>query len=312
VDVFRNLPRVSWRGIIVPVTERRASFGQEIVKHKFAYRDDEIVEGLGRLNLRFEYTIPFRQDITKGPYENLFLEVYPKFLAACRDSSAGELTDPVLGTFDARCEQLNSISDVNRRDGDDVQVTFVQSPPIDELAAFTMATMSGFDGTVQQAKDFNTQVGPVPQAQLAALGLGQYSGQFDELTSSLNALDQLAGIGAQVQSVYVDRIAATVDRYTHAVNKVADVLEQANELLASPQNAPAIRNARRLVDALNRTKNQAIFPGRRIDTQVINQDMTVSALAQLLGITVAEFIVLNPTAPLPLVLAGTTVSYFQK
>lgn len=312
MDVFRNLPRVSWRGIIVPVTERRASFGQEIVKHKFAYRDDEIVEGLGRLNLRFEYTIPFRQDITKGPYENLFLEVYPKFLAACRDSSAGELTDPVLGTFDARCEQLNSISDVNRRDGDDVQVTFVQSPPIDQIAEFVVAPMAGFDATVQQGKDFNSQVDPISQAQLSALGLGQFQGDFDDLTSSIDALDQIAGIGAMAQSVYVDRAEAAIARYEHQVNKVADVLEQANEKLSSPQNAPAIRNARRLVDALNRTRNQAAFPGQRVLTQVIGQDMTVSAAAQFLGISVAEFIILNPLASLPLVLAGTTVSYLEK
>lgn len=312
MDVFANLPRLQWRGITVPVAERRVSFGQEIVRHKFAYSDDEIVEGLGRLNLRFEYTIPFRQDITKGPYQNLFVEVYPQFLVACRDSSAGELNDPVLGTFQARVEQVNTMSDVNRRDGDDMQVTFVESPDIDSRNPFVLGAMAGFETTIEQGMNFNTQLGRIDEILLFNLGLGQGGPIYDDLASSLDALDQLSGIGAQAQALYVDRAEAAFARYEHQVNKAADVLEKGNELLSSPQNAPLIRNARRLVDALNRAKNQAVFPGQRIVSQVIGQDMTVSSVAQFLGISVNEFVLLNPTATLPLVSAGTTVFYFQR
>jgi hypothetical protein len=311
MDVFYNLPRLTWRGITVPVAERRVSFAQEIARHKYAYRDDEIIESLGRQNLRFEYTIPFRQDITKGPYQNLFIEVYPEFLRACRESTEGDLNDPVLGPFTARVEQVNTMSDVNRRDGDDVQVTFIESPSLEAMAQFVVAPMAGFDTTAQQGKTLNDQIAPIADTVLDQYNLGKFQSDFDALTSSVDALDKIAGIGAQI-AAYADQVDAVVSRYEHKVNKIADVLDKIDEVRSSPLNAPAIRSVRRLVDAINRTKNQLAFPGRRILTQTLGQDMPPAAVAQFPGLTMAEFILLNPSAILPLVPAGTVVSYYQK
>lgn len=132
-DVYKQLPRLSWRGIVVPVASRSATFSHDNVSHKFVYRDNELVEALGARNWTFSYTIPMREDIVRGPYLNLFTRTMPEFILACRDRTPGDLEDPVLGVFRARCTSLAGTSDVTRRDGDDLQVEFIHAPEIDDI-----------------------------------------------------------------------------------------------------------------------------------------------------------------------------------
>jgi len=307
MDVFRDLPRLSWRGIEVPVAARNVSFSQDVVRHKYAYSDGELVESLGRRNWRFQYTVPFRQDITKGPYRNLFIETYPAFLRACRDRTAGEMVDPVLGTFMVRCEQVETTSDVNKRDGDDVQVVFVHSPDLGDIDQFG-APLAGLDTAVQEGKTLNSQVAKITNAELERLRLGQFDGVTEELVGGLDALDQIAGLGAQL-TAYVDRVEATIAKYEHKVNKIADVLAQIDKKLLNPVNAPIIRTALRQIDTLNRFNPLADF--RLIATTTVAQDITATALAAQLGLTVQELITLNANLPLPLIPAGTTVRFYK-
>ena len=308
MDVFRDLPRLTWRGIEVPVAARTVSFDQEIVRHKYAYRDDELVESLGRRNWRFEYTVPFRQDITKGPYVNLFIETYPKFLRACRDRAEGELVDPVLGTFVVRCEQVSTTSDVNRRDGDDVQVVFVHSPAVEDVDQLG-APLAGLDLAVQEGKTLNTQIAPITDAQLKELRLGQYIGVTTEVGLGLNALDQLAGFGAQL-TAYVDRVEATIANYENKLNKLVDTMDKLDDIVTSPQNAPIIRTTKRLIDSLARL-NPLSSSGKRLVSFNVLQDVTAGALAADLGMSVQDLINTNPGLPLPLIPAGTQVVYFR-
>jgi hypothetical protein len=315
MDVFRDLPRLTWRGIEVPVANRSVSFDQTIVRHQYAYRDDELLESVGRRNWRFQYTIPFRQDITKGPYQNLFVLTYPEFLRACRDRSEGELLDPVLGTFMARCEQVNTTSDVNRRDGDDVEVTFIHSPDAEDIDQFG-APLAGFDAVVQGGWTLNTQLSSITDAELQEYGLGTFEGTAGDFGSSLNILDSIAGLGAQA-TAYAGRVDAALAKYEHQINKVADALQAVDEQLLSPGNAAAIRNARRLADSVARLGKQLInerfgSENRTKTSTVLLDSMTPNAAAAYLGITIQEFVTLNPKVPLPLIPAGTVVFYFVK
>lgn len=315
MDVFRDLPRLSWRGIEVPVLSRNVSFDQTIVRHQYAYRDDELLESVGRKNWRFEYAIPFRQDITKGPYKDLFILTYPDFLRACRDRSDGELIDPVLGTFTVRCEKVSTSSDPNRRDGDDVQVSFVHSPEAEAVDQFG-APLAGLETATQQGWNLNTQLSSIQDFELKEYGLGVYDGVTEDFFGSLNFLDQIAGLGAQA-TAYANRIDAAIAKYEHQINKVSDALQAVDEQLLSPGNAPAIRNARRLADSVGRLADTLVDDrygnrGRTKATTVLLDDMTASAAAAFLGMNPEEFVTLNPKAPLPLIPAGTVVYYFLK
>lgn len=279
-DIFKDLPRLKWRNIEVPVAERRVSFEQELVRHKYAYRDNELVESLGRHNWRFEYTIPFREDIEKGPYRNLYVATFSTFLRACRDRSEGLLDDPILGQYTARVESLSIQTDINRRDGEDVQVVFVDSPALDEVEA-TGSTASGLPGR---------QI-------------------VEEL--GVDIFDQIARIGTKV-SVYANRIDATLAAYESKIDKVIDKFAALNEAANNPQNMPIIRSALRAKDAVERARFRSVTSGETIVSRVTDRDTTVNLLAHDLGMSLGDFLLLNANLPKPSVPSGSTVFYFQK
>jgi len=297
-DVFKDLPRLTWRGIQVPVLERNVSFEQEIARHKYVYRDNEYLESLGRQNWRFEYTIPFREDITKGPYKNLYVATFSTFLQACRDRSEGELQDPVLGTYTVRCESVSVRTDVNRRDGEDLQVAFVESPSVDDIEA-TGATASGLPGAKQQARNLGDQLSRIPAEAV------------EEFKKGIDVLDQITGIGARALA-YVDQIDAAFAKYEAKIDKLVGVLEDTQERLSSPENMPLIRSALRLKDTVQRAQFKSATMGAAIVSAVTTSDSTVAALANYYKMAVADFLLINTKLPMPLVPAGTLVFYFQR
>jgi len=299
-DVFKDLPRLTWRGIQVPVLERNVSFEQELARHKYVYRDNEYLESLGRHNWRFEYTIPFREDITKGPYKNLYVATFSTFLQACRDRSEGELQDPVLGTYTARCESVSVRTDVNRRDGEDMQVVFVDSPSVDDIEA-TGATASGLVGATAQARNLGDQIARLPIPPSA----------INDFRNSIDILDQIAGIGARAVA-YVDQIDAAFAKYEAKIDKLVGVLEDTQERLSSPENMPLIRSALRLKDTVQRAQFKSATMGAAIVSAVTTSDSTVAVLASSYQMAVSDFLLINTRLPMPLVPAGSLVFYFQR
>ena len=307
-DVFKDLPTLKWRGIEVPIAQRTVSFEQELAMHKYAYRDDELLESLGRHNWRFEYTIPFREDIRKGPYRNLYVATFSTFLQACRDRSEGALEDPILGQYTARCQSVSVQTDVNKRDGEDLQVTFIHSPALDENEA-TGALASGLPGAVQEGLRIGDALPRYVLVQDPILEAEIYVA-IEEYDAGLDALEQIIGFGAQL-TTFADRIDSTIAQYEHKINKLTSVLDKIDQKLLSPENAPINRSLRRLGDSLLRLGKKT-QPGREVLTTVLLDDMTPMAAAVFLSNTIEEFTLLNPNAPLPLIPSGTKVSYFAK
>jgi hypothetical protein len=134
LDVLAKLNPLSWRGIIVPYVSRKVGFQHVNAEHKFNFAG-EAIEPTGPKAWTFEYTIPFRQGLSStARYGNLFGSIMPKFIAAMRDKSPGDLYDPVMGTI-FRCvpAQFSDESDPDKRDGTDITVSFVHSPAPEDL-----------------------------------------------------------------------------------------------------------------------------------------------------------------------------------
>jgi len=306
-DVFKELPRLMWRGIEVPVLERSVSFEQEYARHKYAYRDNEYLESLGRKNWRFEYTIPFREDITKGPYRHLYIATFSEFLQACRDRSVGDLQDPVLGPYTARCESVSIRTDINRRDGEDVQVVFVDSPALDDIEA-TGSNASGQAGSVRQAVDFNTLTSPEI---LSPYANPEDFGKLSAITDGFDILDQITGNIAMAVS-YVDRVDAAFASYESKIDKIIDVFDDINKRRLSPETMPFIRSCIRAKDAVQKLKSKSLKQSAPIFSDVTIVDMPVVVLANKYNIPLDDFLRINPKLPMPLVPSGTTVKYFQR
>ena len=202
-------------------------------------------------------------------------------MQACRDRSEGQLEDPILGQYTARVESLNIQTDINRRDGEDVQVVFVHSPALDEIEA-TGATVSGLPGREI----------------------------IDEL--GVDIFDQIGQIGTQI-SVYANRIDATLAAYEFKIDKVIDKFVALNEAANNPQNMPLIRSALRAKDAVERARySRNVTQGKTIVAQIIDRDFTVTSLASYLRMNIMDLLLLNPQLPTPLVPSGSAVFYYQQ
>lgn len=302
-DVFKSLPRMSFRGIEAPLSSRRVSFEHEQVRHKFAFRDNELVEAIGHHNWVFEYTVVLREGINKGPYRNLYTKVYADFVRACRDRSEGELIDPELGTFNVRPVSFEVNTDINRRDGEDAQVTFIHSPAqedTEELADI----LAGVPAVVSEGRRLDDEIANVPSAVLEALGLDGAT-----LDTGVDVLDQINGIGQQFISTG-NRVAASLDRVAFKIEKIENTIDQINGQLSNPQNTPIARSAKRLRDSVLRLRAKAQNPGRKITSFIVRQDTPALVLASQFKMTPDQLLALNPKLPLPIVPANTSVFHF--
>jgi len=281
---------------------RRVSFEHEHVRHKYVFRDNELVEALGHKNWTFEYTIPFREDINKGDFRQLYVSDFPDFLRACRDRSEGELVDPILGTFNARCAQVDIETDVNKRDGEDVRVVFIHSPAAEDTNELE-GVLGGVQGAVSHGRQLDEEVANITNAQLAALGLTTTP------DTGVNLLDAISGVGQQIIS-QTNRLAARFDQVAFKVNKIVDTVDKLNELVSNPQASPVTRSARRLADSVHRLNNAVLAPGKKLITFTVRQDTPIGTLASQFGMSAQAFLALNPTVPMPNVPAGTKIRHF--
>ncbi len=295
-DILGQLQRASWRGIEFPISSREYGFQQEQSSIAFLFRDQQLVESLGKKNPTWRYTIPFREDIAKGPWVNMFVSVYPRFLAACEDRTRAELIDPIHGFKPAKCVSLREVLSPQRRDGIDVEVEFIHAPPEEPEQAVRIAKT--LQGAVGVAGQLDKELKKVNR---------QFQKPPPEPKNS--PLDALSSVTNQV-SVGVDKIKATFADAAFRVEKSVDSLTA----LKSASVAPTMLQAKRLQFAILRLESETdptgTKPLRRISTRA---DYTVAALAMKLGMATQELIRLNPfLARTPLVKANTELRVFAE
>lgn len=286
-DVLSKLPRMSFRGIVLPITGRAtAGFSHEDVSHKFLYRNGELIESMGSRNWEFHYTVPMRQDIAVGPYRDLFTVVLPKLVVALRDRTPGELVDPVLGLFRAQPKQVTSEVDVNKRDGTDLEISFTHAPELEDIDVIEIP------GTLASAK---SQAGEL-DAQVAQ----QDWEQEPSPEPSVDPLSAIDGIGSQFEFA-ANRTAAALDDAAFRLRKI----EETADRLENPQLWPLRRSARNLRLAVHKLKAHGDDPGRRIALVSSRYAKTAMETASELGMTLNDLITLNPDiVPLDIIPAG--------
>lgn len=297
-DVLIQMPRPSWREIEFPITNRDYGFRQEQASHRYIFRDDQLIESLGRDNPTYRYTIPFREDITGGGWANLFTVVYPDFLAACQDRSRGVLTDPVHNSLPAKCVSLREILDVNRRDGIDVEAEFIFAPRETDSRQNLGTLISTLEGAKAFALRFDTEVAAIPFP-------------IQEIPEpTINPLDIPAAFGDQVD-VASNQVSAAFGDSALRAERAGEAIDR----LKNPSLRPQAQQARRLQEALlaieDKTDPTGTRPLRKVTTA---GNKTASALAKLLNIPLKELIRLNPALARPenqpMVRAGFQIRVF--
>jgi len=295
-DVFAALPRFTWRGQTLPVMSRSVRFSHDDTDHTFQFRDGDFIERKGVKNWTFSYSIPFRQDIAKGPYTNLFTEELKKFIASCRNRSPDRLVDPVIGSFRAVCSTYEEETDVLKRDGTDVRVEFREAP---DLTADTLPEIDGLTSLYMiagqsGALDAQAERHPFPT-------------QLPSAKPSADILSAINGFGRQIQNTG-NKISAALDGLAYK----AEQLEETVSLLQDPRTFQLARSSRRVQVAVLKAKERISNPGRSLVTVTLAYTKSISAIARDASMTVAQLLLLNPTiAGRPLVKPGTKISIYK-
>lgn len=276
-DILKQLQRPSWRELEFPISGREYGFAQEQAKHRYIFRDNQLIESLGRENPTYRYTIPFREDITVGGWEHLFIGVYPDFLAACQDRSRGVLTDPLHGSLPGKCVSLRELLDVNKRDGIDVEAEFIHAPTETDFSSNLGTVIRTLQGYASYARRFDNELAAIPWRQ--------------ELPPEpvMNPLDAISAVGGQLLLVQGKVDGALADS-AFRLEKSVQTLDR----LQNPNFASTRTQARRLqgaaIDLEQRTDITGARPLARIQTA---EDITVAALARKVGLSLEQLLSLN-------------------
>lgn len=292
-DVLSELPTLSFRGIEVPCTSIEGAFSHDAAQNKYVFRDEALIQSLGRKNITFRYEIPFRQGILKAPFKDLYLATFPEFLNACRDRTAGTLEDPVAGAFQAKVTQFSYTADPDMRDGVTVSAEFVHAPAESELdtsiaiIAPTLENATDLAGALDQevAKvDWKQEPSPEPYT--------------DPLSAVTGVSDQIGGI--------IDRTGAAFDNVAFKIDRMNDSLES----LADIKNWSVWRGGKDLKNALGRTKDNLGGGARPIGIHFVQTDSGLADVRFATRNTVAELLKLNPRLGFEIP-ANTYVRYFK-
>jgi hypothetical protein len=294
-DVLSGLPEFAFKGVEYPVLRCDHGFEQQHRRHKIAFRDGEFVEMTGKLNFVLNYTLPMRQGIAYGAYKDLFLEGLPQLFRDASDRKPGPLIDPVYGEIEAVAVSWSDNVDPNKRDGLDVDVSFVQWLDI---------ASEDIDGEVPTIAGLTSDAGAL-DANIEAVFVEAQVPSPEPSTSILNAL---AGAGAQLTRAR-DQTTATLAKFSNQMEKLERQIDAVSE---GPINADLKRETRRLRLSAERLQEKA-EPTRIVRKSVTTTNKTLAAVALSVGMSVEDLLGLNPRlARSPLVPSGTDVLFYSE
>lgn len=299
INIARNLLVPAFRGIEFIPTNWDFSFDQGHAAHLYPDRDAGFIEGTGRNPSKHQFTALFRNGIG-GEKDVLFPTRWQKFIAACADRTTGVLNHPTLGNLKVKCISCSTKWDPNRRDGVDVEVSFIETSDEEESnEIFNKA--SPMAAALAGAADLDAACANVSPAPKYPESLSP---------SALESMKALSGAVDQFKRG-VGNIAAAIDTTLGGLEEFAATLASIGELGSDPNVAKALRSVSRCSDALLNLSLTVTSKGKPITQAVTQTEAAADAVASFFGMTLDEFLRLNPRASSkPRIARNTSVFIF--
>lgn len=295
--VLQTLSKLSWRGIVVPSFKGSFGFSQESAEQKYVFRDEALIQSLGKKNNTFRYTIPFREGIIYSagvPYNqkgDIFSKTFKDFKAACENRDVGNLQDPIVGLIPAKVAQFSYDYSANMLDGVDVEVEFIHCPDVADIDP----------STIRQGAP--VQVGNLDNA-LAKVDWKQQ----EPPTAFLDPFSALSSILDQ-SAIFVSEKTAAIDNLLFKVQKANNSIDS----LKDAKNNDVKRLGENFKQTLIQTRRTVGSAGQVTRDFFTPRETTIGQLALSFQMTNADFIRLNPElARNPKVKSGTKVRYIQQ
>lgn len=305
-DVLKTLPIHSFRGIPFPVESRDVRFAHDITRHAIEYKRGKIVETTAGGNDVFRYRVPGREGLELVPaYQQWYTRYYSAFIAAIKDRSPGDLVDSMRGKVRVRPVTLLESSEATRRDGVDFDVEFEEDPEFEEIDL-------GFDSSVlgitSLSENLDREAALVAWEEEAPEQLTSKFIEYEEAEApepTINPIDALTGVLRKGEFA-MQRPQAILNDTILRMEK----LELAIEAQRDPNLYRLQLSTRRARLQTYRVRSDLQSQGGTVRNEVTREPMTLIEAANLYGLTVDEFIRLNPgLAKYPVVPIGTQLRY---
>lgn len=298
LDVLALMIQPKWRGIEFHCGPWSMEGDHDIAEHKFPDRPAGLMEHTGRNPMRFSFTAYFRNGITGSGTSSLpeYPDNWRAFIAACSDGSTGELVHPELGPIKVKCKSHKTSCEPGKRDGVDVEVQFIESPPAEAELDDLLNKPSPMGAAITSARDLDDATGdidPIPE----------YPDSISP--SALESMKALSGALAQFK-LGLGNLGAAIDSY------VGGFIELRDTLLANGDPATttkAILALDIIVDALLAIASGAggtAAKAKPITQAVVQSDSTPDAIAGFFSMPVDEFLKLNAALASKSKVAGGT------
>lgn len=299
-SVFEQLLEYAWRGISFPVAEMEVDLEQDHAEHRWPDRDGAHVEATGRAPLVFHARALFRNGIAPGKAEKwgvLYPTTFRQFIVAAADRTSGPLQHPEFGTITCKLRSAKMRWEANKRDGCDVDCTWVETfDPTSDLASI-LAAPSPIASVLLFATDLDAQLTQItpPITQPA------FEPSFADAIRGIQAISDQASLLAKQTTGSVAHIQYRVQSLSDSIAALRD-----NTLW------PAQQSCQHLLASLNDIAKVIATPGgKRISQYLTPAPTTMAALAATLRQSISDLILLNPVLPsLPTVQANVIVRYY--
>lgn len=299
LDVLSTTSLARWRDVDFVCGNVSWTIEQQHAVHTYPDRDAGYVESTGRNPAVFTFTAIFRRGVVgPGGGRAAFPEDFRRFQAACADRTAGQLVHPLLGTLKVKCQRASVQIDPSRRDGADVEVSFIEATDREDELAALLGQQSTIGSAYDAARSFDGAYGAL-QPEPPPLE--------DSLKPSLlDSLKQVTGALAQAR-LSVGNAIAKIDGMASAVSDLTDQVVA----LDNPKNYPAIAALEKLYGALARMSQEAQRRARPVRPVTLGRAMSLAECSATYGTPVTDLCRLNPLLASRTVLpAGSTVFVF--
>ena len=296
LDVLSTTGLARWRTVNFTCGPISWGFDQQHAVHTYPDRDAGYVESTGRNPATFSFTAIFRRGVVgNGGGQSAFPDQFQAFMAACADRTAGELAHPILGTIKAKCQSIRVQIDPSRRDGADVDVTFIEATDREDELAALLAKPSAIGSAYDGARSFDDaypNLSPSPPALPESMK-----------PSLLDSIKQLSGALAQAR-LGVGNLISKIDGLASAVSDLTDQISAADD----PKNYAAIAALEKVFASLVKLGQEAQRRARPFRPVILPRGMSVAEAAAQYSTPVADFCRLNPlVASADLIPPGTQV-----
>lgn len=282
-DFFASqLLECKFRGNGFPCTSFRVRIQQSIVTHARPDQDGARIESTGRNPLVFTATIPWLNNLARGPNETWgtpYPDGHRQFLADIADRSAGLLQHPSLGLVKVKTVNAESLLEATRRDGEMVTAEWIEHSDDEEASNSFLSGTSGISGAILNAVDLDERLAPTKLKKLDP----------DKSISFEEALRKVASV-SDTASLLSRKAFGQIDRIMYRLNVIRDGIASQRD----PQNWPAKEALSKLRASIQAMKTKAAKTQKDTRWYVTPAPTTAGNLAAKFRNSVGDIIRLNP------------------